>query len=93
MKEKYSYETSESDSSRCDIFEIGGGIIARYVPFELVEKITYFLNSNEMKNDTILNVKKTTSCMAGWICPVCGAGLSPFTTKCPCNMPTFKVTC
>ena len=23
--------------------------------------------------------------MVGWICPVCGRGLSPFTSVCPCN--------
>ena len=23
--------------------------------------------------------------MVGWICPVCGRGLSPFTTMCPCK--------
>jgi hypothetical protein len=29
----------------------------------------------------------------GWICPVCGMGLSPFTTSCPCKTPPFVVTC
>lgn len=23
--------------------------------------------------------------MVGWICPVCGRGLSPFTAVCPCK--------
>lgn len=23
--------------------------------------------------------------MTGWICPVCGRGLSPFTSVCPCK--------
>ena len=23
--------------------------------------------------------------MVGWICPVCGRGLSPYTTVCPCK--------
>ena len=23
--------------------------------------------------------------MVGWICPVCGRGLSPYTTICPCK--------
>ena len=26
----------------------------------------------------------------GWVCPVCGAGNSPFTTQCPCNK-TFTI--
>lgn len=24
--------------------------------------------------------------ITGWICPVCGRGLSPFTAVCPCKM-------
>ena len=23
--------------------------------------------------------------MRGWVCPVCGRGLSPYTSVCPCN--------
>ena len=23
--------------------------------------------------------------MSGWICPVCGRGLSPYTSQCPCR--------
>ena len=31
----------------------------------------------------------------GWICPVCGRGLSPHTSVCPCKgfNPGWKVTC
>lgn len=39
------------------------------------------------------NLKKQTDGMYGWICPKCGAGLSPFTTICPCSMPKWEVTC
>ena len=31
--------------------------------------------------------------MLGWICPVCGRGVSPFSSVCPCNIKyeiTFK---
>lgn len=30
--------------------------------------------------------------MLGWICPVCGSGMSPFATKCPCKMPPLNPT-
>lgn len=30
----------------------------------------------------------------GWVCPVCGRGLSPFTVVCPCkNGEGWKITC
>lgn len=34
--------------------------------------------------------------MIGWICPICGRGLSPYTTACPCKgwlEGKWKVTC
>lgn len=33
--------------------------------------------------------------MVGWICPVCGRGLSPFTSVCPCKGigKGWEVTC
>lgn len=33
--------------------------------------------------------------MTGWICPVCGRGLSPYTYVCPCNDigKGWEVTC
>lgn len=34
--------------------------------------------------------------MTGWICPVCGRGLSPFTAVCPCkndNKGQITITC
>lgn len=33
--------------------------------------------------------------MYGWICPVCGRGLSPFTAVCPCRNDGkgWEVTC
>lgn len=34
--------------------------------------------------------------MTGWICPVCGRGLSPYTSVCPCKgfvQGDWKITC
>ena len=31
--------------------------------------------------------------MTGWICPVCGRGLSPFTSVCPCKEWKGSVYC
>lgn len=32
--------------------------------------------------------------LQGWVCPVCGRGLSPFTTVCPCkNGKGWGITC
>lgn len=32
--------------------------------------------------------------LAGWICPICGRGLSPFTSVCPCQGGKgWEITC
>jgi len=37
---------------------------------------------------------ESTGGMIGWICPICGRGLSPFTSYCPCKgWPKMEVTC
>ena len=51
MKEKYSYCTNDTDFNRCDIFEIGGEIVAKSVKWDLAEKIVDFLNSTEQPFD------------------------------------------
>lgn len=30
--------------------------------------------------------------MRGWVCPKCGSGLSPFTSRCPCVPMPFNIT-
>jgi len=44
---KYAYQTNDTDSNKYDIFEIGGSIVAKSIPWELVEKIVDFLNSQQ----------------------------------------------
>ena len=48
--------------------------------------------------DTIVKVPapSVTGGMVGWICPVCGRGLSPYTSVCPCHFEGkngWEVTC
>lgn len=32
--------------------------------------------------------------LVGWICPICGRGLSPFTSVCPCKgWNNWEITC
>ena len=33
--------------------------------------------------------------MVGWVCPICGKGLSPFTYVCPCKstVTNWEITC
>ena len=32
--------------------------------------------------------------LIGWVCPVCGRGLSPYTAVCPCqNQTRWEITC
>lgn len=33
-----------------------------------------------------------TNGMKGWVCPVCGRGVSPFTSFCPCVQPPLGLT-
>jgi len=35
--------------------------------------------------DEYIQKIQTSNSLKGWICPVCGRGLSPFTSVCPCK--------
>lgn len=44
--------------------------------------------------DTLMRLPSAQPIQRGWICPVCGRGLSPFTTVCPCqNGKGWEITC
>ena len=54
-------------------------------------KIKNIEQTEESKSETYGMSK-----MYGWICPVCGRGLSPFTSICPCRnfeSKPWEVTC
>lgn len=55
------------------------------------------LRLNEIYSKIIKLVEekpKMTTGLSGWVCPVCGSGLSPFTSVCPCKpIPAPKITC
>lgn len=45
--------------------------------------------------DEYIQKIQTSNSLKGWVCPVCGRGLSPYTSVCPCKgfNPGWKVTC
>lgn len=57
-------------------------------------------NRNDTVNDTVTTAQGTPTSPVrifanyGWICPVCGRGLSPSTSVCPCKVGNgWEVTC
>lgn len=42
------------------------------------------LDNNPSWNTNSHDLQNNMSAHQGWICPVCGSGVSPFTDKCPC---------
>ena len=53
----------------------------------------YTTTAPPSKSETV-NPPEPVDGMIGWICPICGRGLSPFTSYCPCKgWPKIEVTC
>lgn len=87
-KALYEYEDkTEKQFQESEDLDIGDWILHRI----------FVQNMSDIDRQTILNLpsaqpERTT--MRGWICPVCGRGLSPFTSACPCNNGKgWKITC
>ena len=46
----------------------------------------------KMENPLFPKEETPSKGMLGWICPVCGRGMSPFSDSCPCTI-DYKITC
>ena len=53
-------------------------------------KIQEILTPEDNQSDSTSN--GGTGGLMGWICPVCGRGLSPYTDSCPCVV-NWEITC
>lgn len=50
------------------------------------------MSPNTQNTSKTYSEEQKTGGMVGWICPVCGRGLSPFTSVCPCKPFTPTIT-
>jgi len=50
---------------------------------------------NSTASPTMCNcvIEPQPAMMQGWVCPVCGSGMSPFASKCDCNFKGYVATC
>ena len=57
---------------------------------------------DDCDNGAVIHIKEAPTIEAvpsysgliGWVCPVCGRGLSPYTAVCPCqNQKGWEITC
>lgn len=55
------------------------------------EEILDILRETIKKDNTNMSEPSSGGLM-GWICPVCGRGLSPYTSSCPCAI-NREITC
>jgi hypothetical protein len=86
-------QLSEEDATK----DATSGLIRRQDAIDAIEKNTY----RHTYLDQIIDIIKAlpsaqpeTPMQIGWICPVCGRGLSPLTGVCPCNNGKgWEITC
>ena len=48
--------------------------------------IRHRIYNDKNRGETKLEEPKCSSAVYGWICPVCGRGLSPYTNECSCYL-------
>lgn len=82
---------------------LDGWAAERYVPDTTGGNIKNVTYAREIKAELLRDddgkcvkwIKESDSPkITGWICPVCGRGLSPYTSVCPCKgYPKMEVTC
>ena len=59
--------------------------------FDEIEKDKKFKTYMTSTSGTSLSKTTNPPALVGWICPVCGAGLAPWVSKCPCQ-DKWKIT-
>ena len=48
--------------------------------------VRHRIYNDKTHGETKLEESKHSSAVYGWICPVCGRGLSPYTNECSCHL-------
>lgn len=64
----------------------------RHATKEENEYVNEYLKEHNITLGSIFEDNKGVA-LTGWICPVCGRGLSPWTSVCPCYRHNDQVTC
>lgn len=88
----------ESRQARTDIVfwlrgESMSDLISRQAAINELRKCRFVVDGIE-KIRELPSVQPEKGGLSGWICPVCGRGLSPFTSVCPCNNGKgWEITC
>ena len=72
-------------------------LISRHIIKEQMFKYGFTapdMTVTEFVEDCLPSAQTEQRGLSGWLCPVCGRGLSPFTSVCPCNNGKgWEITC